>query len=89
MLDQVLVMEQGLRALVRAALVWVPDQGQARVKEVLGPVALKGRMATDLVMEPATVVLVRQTVPALAQAPARADTDPAPVANSSTLSSIL
>jgi len=81
-LEQVQVMEQ-------AAQAWVLVQGQARVKAALVPAALKGRMATDLVMEPATVVLVRQTVPALAQAPARADTDPAPVANNSTLSSTL
>jgi hypothetical protein len=83
-LEQVQVMEQ-------AAQVWVLDQGQARVREVLGPVALQGRMATDLVTEPAMVVLVLQTAQAMARAMARvrADLGRAPAANNSTPPSLL
>jgi hypothetical protein len=78
--------EQALRALVQAAQAWVLDQGQVLVREALGLVARMDRMATDLVMEPAMVVLVLQTVPAMAQAMARvrADMDPAPAASKST-----
>jgi len=69
-LVQVPVLEQGLPALGQAALAWVLDQGQALVKEALGLVALKDRTDLDPVMEPAMVVLVRQTVQALARAAA-------------------
>jgi|OpeIllAssembly_1097287.scaffolds.fasta_scaffold261485_2 hypothetical protein len=83
-LEQVQVMEQ-------AAQAWVLDQGQVLVREALGLVARMDRMATDLVMEPATLVLVRQTVQAMAQAMARvrADLGRAPAANNSTPPSLL
>jgi hypothetical protein len=83
-LEQVQVMEQ-------AAQAWVLDQGQARDKAALVPAALKGRMATDLVTEPAMVVLVLQTAQAMARAMARvrADLGRAPAANNSTPPSLL
>jgi len=81
-LDQGQALVQGLERVlaqvrperVQAAPAWVLDQGQALVKAALGPVARKDRTDLDPVMEPAMVVLVRQTVQALAQAtePARA-----------------
>jgi hypothetical protein len=86
-LGQVRELEQGLRAQGQAAPAWVLDRGQALAKGALDPVALKDRTATDLVMEPATVVLVRQTVRALA--PVWAGLDPAPAAINATPSCIL
>ena len=79
-LEQVQVMEQ-------AAQAWVLDQGQARVREALDPVALKDRTATDLVMETATTATARQMEAATEQG--SEGSDRAPVANNSTLSSIL
>ena len=86
-LDRVPVLVQGLRALEQAALAWVLEQGQALAKAASGPVAFKDRTATDLVMEPAIAVLVRQTVQALA--PVWAGMDPAPVANNTIFSNLL
>jgi len=86
-LDRVPVLVQGLRALEQAALAWVLDQGRALAKAASDPVALKDRTATDLVMEPAIAVLVRQTEQALA--PVWAGMDPAPVANNTIFSNLL
>ena len=63
------------RALVAQA--WVLGRGQARVKGVLVPVALKDRTALGLVMEPAIAGLGRQMAQASAQAtvPVRAGLD--------------
>jgi hypothetical protein len=63
-------LEQARQGPVQAAPAWVLDQGLARVKGALDPVALKDRTALVLAMEPAMMVLVRQTVQALAQATA-------------------
>ena len=88
--EQVLLEERGMvlaqvrPARVLAALAWVLDQGQARVKvEDLDPVAVRDRTATALAMEPAMTVLVRQMVQVMAQAmvPVRAGMDRAAAAN--------
>ena len=52
-LEQVQVMEQ-------AAQAWVLVQGQARVKAVLVPAALKGRTVLDLVTVPVMTATARQ-----------------------------
>ena len=100
-LGRVPVLERGLRALVQAqvpepvrlarvlvVLAWVLDQGQDLVKGALDQVALKGRTAMALAMEPAMTVLVRQTVQvmALVTAPVRADLDRAAANNASPFS---
>jgi hypothetical protein len=80
-LVRVSVLEQGLLALEQAAPAWGLDQGQARVKGVLDPVALKDRTVSGLATEPAMAVLVRQTVQALdlGTAPVKAGLDRAVV----------
>jgi len=79
-LEQVQVMEQ-------AAQAWVLDQGQALVREALGLVARMDRMATDLVMEPATTATARQME--VDTAPVLAGTGPAPPAINTIPSSLL
>jgi hypothetical protein len=80
-LGQVLVLEQGLQVQAQAAPAWGLDQGQARVKGVLDPVALKDRTVSGLATEPVMAVLVRQTVQALdlGTAPVKAGLDRAVV----------
>jgi hypothetical protein len=81
---QVMVLAQVRPARVLAALAWVLDQGQARVKVGdLDPVAVRDRTAMALAMEPAMTVLVRQMVQVMAQAmvPVRAGMDRAAAAN--------